>query len=303
MPKINYLPDKKLHRETLDVIEQANVILEDYDTQGYDLTLRQLFYQFVSRNMISNTQKEYKRLGSIVNQGRLAGLIDWYHITDRTRNLQSNARWNSPAESMAAEVDYYNIDMWKNQSTRVECWIEKDALIGVIAPVCKSLDVPYFSCRGYTSQSEMWRAGQRMQYEVGKDSHIVLHLGDHDPSGIDMTRDIEDRLKQLACNEHIDVRRIALNMDQVEQYDPPPNPAKLTDSRAADYIREFGENSWELDALEPSVLSDLIINQILDIRDEALWKKSKARLKREKKQIKLVADNWKGVLKFLRNRK
>ena len=269
MPKIRYLC-KSFRSDTLDVIEQANAIIEVYAAQGFDLTLRQLFYQFVSRGLIPNKDSEYKRLGSIVNDARLAGLIDWDHITDRTRNLRGNSHWDEPQDIMRSAAHSFAIDKWATQYYRPEVWIEKDALVGVIESVCEELDIDYFSCRGYTSQSEMWSAGQRLEHyaNIGQ-VPLIVHLGDHDPSGIDMTRDIDDRLTLFTGN--IEVERIALNMAQIETYNPPPNPAKVTDSRATSYIRRYGHSSWELDALEPSVIAQAIQTTVLAYRDEALW--------------------------------
>ena len=87
MPKITY-KEYRLKQASLDIINQANQIIREYSAQGFDLTLRQLYYQFVSRDLIPNSQREYKRLGSIINKGRLAGLVDWNAIVDRTRNLR-----------------------------------------------------------------------------------------------------------------------------------------------------------------------------------------------------------------------
>ena len=163
--------------------------------------------------------------------GRLAGLIDWNRIVDRTRNLEGNSHWGNPGEIMRSAAHSFRLDKWANQPYRVECWIEKDALRGVIAGVCNELDIPHFSCRGYTSISEMWVAARRLQHWIARgQTPVILHLGDHDPSGVDMTRDIFDRLQTFMGGA--EVKRLALNWDQVEMYNPPPNPAKLTDSRA-----------------------------------------------------------------------
>lgn len=281
---------KGFHDSTLQVISWANEIIAQYQAQGLDLTLRQLYYQMVARDLIPNEQKEYKRLGSIVADGRLAGLISWRAIEDRTRNLQGNTHWESPAQIIRGAVNGYRIDKWADQPHRVEVWIEKDALVGVIAPVCRRLDVDYFSCRGYTSLSEMWQAGQRLARYIARDqAPIILHLGDHDPSGIDMTRDIEDRLEMFAGSP-ITVKRIALNRDQVEQYGPPPNPAKITDSRAGAYIAEHGRQSWELDALEPTALQQLIEDHVADWRDEALYQQALEREGDHKDMLRQAAE-------------
>ena len=245
MPRIAYI-DKKFSADTIAVIDRANVIIEDYQAQGFDLTLRQLYYQFVARGLIPNKDSEYKRLGGIVNDARLAGLIDWAAIQDRTRNLGSLAHWESPNSIINAVASQYRRDLWAGQPYRPEVWIEKDALVGVIEGVCNELDVPFFSCRGYTSQSEMWAASQRLESYLPDQKPLILHLGDHDPSGVDMSRDIRERLELFMGGVEFD--RLALNMDQVQQYAPPPNPAKITDSRAVGYIAIHGDESWELDA-------------------------------------------------------
>lgn len=262
--------DKKLSQANLVVVEQANQIIEEYRAQGFDLTLRQLYYQFVSRALIPNQQREYKRLGSIINDARLAGLVSWEAIVDRTRNLQALSHWDGPRQIVEACATQFRLDKWATQDYRVEVWIEKDALTGVIEGACNELQVPYFSCRGYTSQSEMWAAAMRLKrYRRDGQQPVIIHLGDHDPSGIDMTRDIDDRIKLFMGGAK--VNRIALNMDQVEKYQPPPNPAKLTDSRCEGYMRIHGDESWELDALDPKVIDSLIRKTVKKFMDKARW--------------------------------
>lgn len=294
MPKIRYQA-VDFKAATRAVIRQANDIIDEYVRQGFDLTLRQLYYQFVSRDLLANNQKSYKRLGSIVNDARMAGLIDWDRITDRTRNLRELAHWRSPQAIVAACAGQFRTDKWAAQPYRLECWIEKDALVGVIAGVCDELQVPYFSCRGYTSQSEMWAAGRRFRTYLRAGKRVkVLHLGDHDPSGIDMSRDIAARLKTFAEGA-VRVDRLALNMDQVRRYNPPPNPAKDTDSRAEWYNREYGAESWELDALEPAALAALIRDAVAAVRDEALWAEAVRREALAREQLAAVAGDWDAV--------
>src|SRR3954447_22293579 len=114
MPRITY-EHKDFRDSTLAIIAQANAICRDYASQGYDLTLRQLYYQFVARGLISNRDTEYKRLGSIINDARLAGRMDWHYITDRTRNLRSLASWDDPGNAMSALAQQYRTDTWDNQ--------------------------------------------------------------------------------------------------------------------------------------------------------------------------------------------
>ena len=290
MPRIRYV-DRNFSASSRALIKTAGKIIAEFANQGYDLTLRQLYYQFVSRAIITNTERSYKRLGSIVNDARLTGLIDWHAIIDRTRFLRKQPDWETPSDIVHGAARQYKIDRWANQDYRLEVWIEKDALIGVISRVCDRWRVPYFSCRGYVSQSEMWRASQRMKMHVKERKDvIVIHLGDHDPSGMDMTRDIDDRL-ELFTNGAVEIERIALNMDQVQEYGPPPNPAKLTDARCHKYIAEYGSSSWELDALEPRVMSELIESTIKKYVYVDAWKESGDREEDERTKITALADS------------
>jgi hypothetical protein len=290
MGKIAYIT-KKLSASKLRVIEQANTIIEEYQVQGYELTLRQLYYQFVARDLLPNKMKEYQRLSIIISDGRLCGLVDWDAIVDRTRNLQKNSHWESPGEIVEICSKQYKIDRWEGQEYRPEVWIEKDALVGVIEKVCRSLDVSFFSCRGYTSQSEMHAAAKRLeQYAENGQTPVIIHLGDHDPSGIDMSRDIFDRMEMFMGG--LEVKRIALNRDQIDRFKPPPNPAKFSDPRAHDYVKKHGAVSWELDALEPKVLDALIRSTITPLIDMNVWKK---REKLEAEHKALLVKTAKGM--------
>lgn len=297
MPKVCY-QKKKFSAESLDLIRQANDIIADYQAQGYSLTLRQLFYQFVSRDLIRNNMQSYKRLGSIINDARLAGQIDWSAIEDRTRNLHELPAWSSPERIVAACASQFRIDKWKNQESRVEVWIEKEALSGVFQRVCDELQCPLFACRGYTSQSEMWSAAQRLIGHARRgQGTTIIHFGDHDPSGIDMSRDIADRLATFGVA--LDFHRLALNMDQVDEYAPPPNPAKTTDSRFGQYIAVYGEESWELDALEPDVLAGLVRDYITSVRDDALWQEAEQEEAEHRRLLRAVSDRWSELTESL----
>jgi hypothetical protein len=306
------------------IIREARAICQSYAAQGYDLTLRQLYYQFVARDLIANKQSEYNRLGTIINDARLAGLLDWDYIVDRTRELRGPGtrfmpHWDNPADIVESAARSFRMNKWSDQEYRVEVWIEKDALIGVLESACPDEDVAYFSCRGYTSQSEIWGAAQRLGRYISDGQKVaILHLGDHDPSGIDMTRDIEDRLSMFIAqdvfgalpsedqdtyayevSDSLIVDRIALNMDQIQQYNPPPNPAKLTDSRANGYIARHGRSSWELDALEPTVLVNLIQNAVDSYRDSAKWHDALKHEESEREVLTAASERWTDVKTFL----
>lgn len=300
MSRIAYI-EKRFAPATLDVIDDANTIINEYSAQGFSLTLRQLYYQFVARDLIQNSMREYKRLGKIISNARLAGLIDWRAIEDRTRNVRQVASWVSPASLIESCADQFQYDCWQGQKKQVEVWIEKEALVGVISSICNSYGMPFFACKGYVSQSEQWAASQRIlrRWRLYNQKTVILHLGDHDPSGVDMTRDNDDRLGLFtnhgAWEEIVEVERIALNKDQILKYDPPPNPTKLNDSRAREYIENHGYDSWELDALEPSVIIDLIDTHLHNHVDREQMTKIEEQSKKGRERLQYIADNWEEI--------
>ena len=285
---------KRFSPATEAVLAVATVIIAEYARQGLSLTLRQLYYQFVARGHLANTDRNYKRLGCIISDGRLAGVIDWNAIEDRTRNHVANPHWRSPAEMISACAAQYQVDKWEGQPNRAEVWCEKEALAGVLEACCPELDVVRFSCRGYVSQSEMWAAAQRLlRYADDGQRPVVIHLGDHDPSGIDMTRDIADRLALFMEADGFDppiVDRIALTWAQVEEHNPPPNPAKVNDSRYRAYQEQYGDESWELDALDPTTLIALIRETVAGYRDDRLWQERQEEEQSGRETLRTVAE-------------
>ena len=287
--------EKNFGAAALAMLQRITGILNDYAAQGYDLSLRQLYYQLVSRNIVENTERSYKNVGNLVSDGRLAGLIDWNIIKDRGRETVSLPHWASPREILLSAAEQYRVDRWLNQSHYVEVMVEKQALEGVLIPVCQKWDVPFTANKGYSSSSAMHDAGRRMYEKFREDKEVtVIYLGDHDPSGIDMTRDVEERLRLFAecCPDdtiQVEVFRVALNMDQVSTLKPPKNPAKMTDSRANDYVRKFGRSSWELDAIEPKALANLVSRAIESRIDKVAWEKSGAEQNQGRAFIEKVA--------------
>lgn len=309
--KIQYV-EKRFHKATLDLIETANEIITDYQARGYELTLRQLYYQLVAKDLIPNSEKSYTKLGGTISNARDAGLVDWSAIVDRTRSSKGLATWNNPASILRAVSNQYRIDKWKNQDYRLFVWVEKEALAGVIQRACEDEDiqVSYLSCRGYMSASTIWREAQKLKECLFSDEFnnaqkpIFLHLGDHDPSGIDMTRDNINRLELYSeSEEHYDFefKRIALNWEQIEQYNPPPNPAKVTDSRFEGYQAEFGNESFELDALDPDILVALIQDTINEYKNDDLWSEMIEKEQDEKNQLKYLSSNWAMIIDQMEN--
>lgn len=283
----------RFNDDTLALLDVINGIVDEYLEQGFRLTVRQLYYQLVARDVVVNTLQSYKRVASIINDGRLAGVIDWDAIEDRTREFVRKQRWESGAHILKAASESFHVDMWTNQSFRCFVIIEKEALVGVLEPVCAKLDVPLLAARGYPSGTVLREFSQSDILPAIDDQHVVIfHLGDHDPSGIDMTRDLEDRLATFSY-QPVELVRIALTMDQVNERNPPPNPAKTTDSRFQQYMERFGTESWELDALPPTYLSQLVLDAVTERIDPDAWEERQAHADDVRARIEALAKQFK----------
>ena len=254
----------KKNQEQLEVI---NKIIEEYAEEGYTLTLRQLYYQLVSRDMIPNQDKEYDKLSRLLVKGRMAGIVDWDAIEDRLRVPYIPYSVEGIEDAIQDTIDQYRLDRMDDQDVYIELWVEKDALSGVLKRITKHYHIRLMVNRGYSSCSAMHDAYNRLRVQTrsGKKTHI-LYLGDHDPSGLDMIRDVKDRLNEFGV--YPKVKQIGLTMGQIKKYNPPTNPAKITDPRAKWYLAEYGDKSWEVDALNPKILHELVkknVEKLIDI--------------------------------------
>lgn len=293
---LNWNPNEST-RHTLAYI---NDVISYYVDRGYKLTLRQIYYRLVARDVIPNTKESYDRIGRIVANARDAGLIDWDSIEDRTRGMRTLLTWADPEDMKKTAYNAYRIDKWAGQDFRLFVWVEKQALSGVIARACEDegVQVSYISCRGYMSASTIHEEGLKIYkiYDESGQVPVILHLADHDPSGLDMTRDNIERLQlysDLDWTEYpqpelrnFSFQRIALNMDQIEKYNPPPDPAKFKDSRYEEYVFHHGYNSWELDSLDPDIIVRLIKKHINKYKDTQLWDERVKQEEQDKKRLK-----------------
>lgn len=267
-----------------------NKIIDEYAEEGYTLTLRQLYYQLVSRDIIPNQQKEYAKLSSLLVKGRMAGIVDWEAIEDRIR-VPFLPYWVTDIKDAINDtIEQYRLDRQKNQDVYIELWVEKDALSGVLRRITSHYHINLMVNRGYSSCTAIHDAYQRLKrYEIEGKQTYILYLGDHDPSGLDMIRDIKERLEEFGV--YPEVRHIGLTQQQIKKFNPPPNPAKITDPRAKWYISEFGKTSWEVDALNPKVLHQLVRDNVEKLIDMDLFNKQVKKEEIDKKKLRKYQMN------------
>lgn len=297
MAKIRYR-DQKFTTDRAQRIVWINRVLAEYTDQR--VSVRQVYYRLVAAALIPNQPEEYDKIQSLITDARYAGLIDWDAIEDRNREPVRPEEWKSGRGALDETVEKFRMNRWLTQPFYIELWVEKAALAGVLWPIAVDYHITLMVNRGYSSASAMKESAERISsrsepmkleearerygedkasFEAAMQGHrpVILYVGDHDPSGQDMVRDVRTRLLEFDCPSWMDVRPVALTWDQIEEYKPPPNPLKRKDDpkkyksvdlshadpRAREYILKHGHSSWEVDALPPKAL-ELIIRTTLN---------------------------------------
>jgi len=291
--------ERRFAAKTAKVIEQANEIMEEYE--GDQLTLRQLHYQFVARDLYENTMRNYKKLGDIIRNGRMAGLVDWNLVQDRTRGRAGwGGGYSSPEDAILSASYQYSEALWNTQPVKVEVWVEKDALTGVLRDPAYEWRLFYFATRGYPSISSLKKAADRFKRQARDGIRtVILYFSDHDPEGLHMPEQVGEALDQFGVT-NVEIRRMGLTMDQIKQYQPPASAAKRTSSRVQGYYDATGtDEAWELDALKPQVIQDLITDEVKSIIDFDLWNEAIVKQEANKAQMARFAEHYDEILEFL----
>ena len=277
-----------LGKQNKQKLEQVGKIIEHYAAQGYRLTLRQLYYQLVSQAVIPNKKTEYAKLSKLLVNGRMAGEVDWDAIEDRLRIPKIPYWVRGITDALNDTISQYRLNRMEGQDNYIEVWCEKDALSNVLYRVTEKYHIKLMINRGYSSCTAMHDAFERFDVQVNP--HI-LYLGDHDPSGLDMVKDIENRLDDFGVEDLV-VRHVAITREQIDEYQPPPNPAKVTDPRARDYIALHGDSSWEVDALNPETLHELLIKEIESLIDHDKYEMILEKEEEDKEKLREFAEGY-----------
>ena len=353
--------EKELKIWEVDKLKLTNhivKIVENYYDRGYILSLRQLYYQLVARDIIPNHIRVYKKLSLVLDDIRYSGKLDWDALEDRGRVPYLPYWVEDVSDALEDTVDTYRLDRQLHQDTLIEVWTEKDAISSILRKITSKYHVRLSINKGYTSSSAIYKAYKRIAKALVNGQKIkILYLGDHDPSGLDMVRDIKERLifmltfgdqyrsemkdvwlnhkysiadladhyqapdllyleqekpdlteyrlrklhrKATECigdlllnfEERLVVEPIALTWEQIQHYNPPPNPAKISDPRATAYINKFGSVSWEVDALDPDVLEELLSDSIESNIDLSEYYKMVGREEEDKKVLKTMRQSY-----------
>lgn len=248
------------HNKTVAILKAAIEVL----TETHPMTVRQIFYQLVSRQVVENSRGSYQAVSNVLVDARKSGEISWRWIEDRLRRPRTVSMWDDLADFADTVQQAYRRDVWATQPGYVEAWLEKDALSGIFEDLLKPYGVTLNVGRGYDGWASIHNAADRY---LNHDDVTVLYYGDFDPSGEDMVRSLRERLEFFDCVPEI--VKCALTSEDVDRYNLPPAMTKITDSRRAAFIAEHGDRCVELDALPVDVLRERIkaeIQRCMDLK-------------------------------------
>jgi hypothetical protein len=256
----------KRGRRTKKEIEVLQELLEMVLKEEHPMTVRQVFYQMVSRGYIEKTENQYKNVVvRLLSKMRIEGQIPFGWVADSTRWQRKPRTYSSLEQAIRRTAETYRRSCWDNQDAYVEIWLEKDALAGVLLEETKVWDVPLMVTRGYSSLSYLYEAADFIS-DLEKPAYLY-YFGDYDPSGLDIPRNVEKRLREFAPDSEINFERVAVTEAQIQAWGLPTRPTKRTDSRT----KSFKGESVEVDAIPPKQLRELASDCIIQHIDEHEW--------------------------------
>jgi hypothetical protein len=277
---------------TIRLRTQARRIL---DETPWAMTLRQLYYALVSAGVIDKTEADYGRLKRVMKDAREDGIVPWEWLVDNTRSVISNRTWDSLSGLLEDSAKMYRADLMRQQNVAIQLWAESDSIGSVASQVALKYAVPTFIGRGYSARGYLWQAAKdAVEAHAGGKLVHILHVGDHDPSGVDIFRDVEETLR-LYCSAiqygvsvtmarrmvtmtgddgtwWLDVERLALTPEQIEDYQLPMRPLKASDKRARNFK---GRGSVEVEALPVDELLAIVEAAITSKIDMVQLEKSR----------------------------
>jgi hypothetical protein len=284
-----------------EVVKAALEVFDQYDTA---LTLRQLYYRLVSRHLFPNTINSYKRLSRLMVKARESRDVPVNCLEDRSRRIlgRGDTGYFSAEEflkkriaSLRESYKEFRMPMWEDQPNYILVSLEKDALSRLVSDIANQYSVRTFPTRGYPSFTYVQRMASYMRNRLGGKPTVVLYFGDFDPSGVDIERDLSERLGKYKAGDFT-VRRIALTDEQIIKYDLPPMPVKVSDARSEGFLEAYGNKSVELDALDPNTLKFMVAQSIASHINLDSWKKKEDEIEKLKLWIKKKLENMEDLI-------
>jgi hypothetical protein len=279
--------------EETAVLEEAVMdILYRYRPQ----IVRQIYYQLTVRGLIEKTENGYDKVDVLTVKMRKGGKLPYDWIVDNIRSIAKPLTFNRPEELIDMMVGSYRKALWNGKPTRLQVWLEKDALASVIEPITWKYDVPLFVARGYSSLSFLHNDARPIleEWAAAGLPITVLHLGDFDPSGRDAARQIREQLNEFCPEARLHFIELAVTVEQIDRWSLPSRPNKVNDPRTKAFKRRYGRQSTELDAIPAQhlrqIIEDAIREHMPDGDYEALMRQEETERNHLKRLVGVTLD-------------
>jgi len=298
---------KAMQTEKIDwtmVREAALKLVDEYYWKGgLPLTVRQIFYRLASSLLIRLDRNSYNTLDRRLVDIRREGVIPWEAISDRSRYTIEHDFHNLTPENAAIEAlnkaeNYVGRNPWDDLGIHIEVWLEKDALTNFIKTVTSKYYITLAPHRGYSSWSYIYDGAQRLREASAEGKKcIVISLGDHDASGIDIYEHLQTAIDYFKIDAEL--KRIALTYEQTQNYNLPSSPLKKADPRAKKYRKLYKDKVWEIDALEPRTLLKILEDEIKTYIRWKMWDAVIEENEEAKRETKRLSEKMKQKIQNL----
>lgn len=245
-----------MQKKSLELLAQVLKIIKSYD---FALTLRQIYYQLVAKQIIPSRQNYYHKLSRLCVIGRNEGILPEDSFSDRLREVDKLSSWIDLKEFFYTVKRSYRKDKWENQDCYIEIWTEKDALRSVLTEITYPYDVSLMVARGQLSRTAIYETSERDKDKSDKEC-FLYYAGDFDPSGLSIYDSIKKGLEGFGI--FINYERIALTPEQIKKYQLPSDPGKRTDPNYKGFVEIYGDIVVGLDFLPPDELRNIVKNCI-----------------------------------------
>ncbi|MBU1698583.1 MAG: hypothetical protein KJ970_19355 [Candidatus Eisenbacteria bacterium] len=270
--------------KTKQMLDYALKVLKD----EHPMTVRQVFYQLVSRQVIENKKSAYNAVSKLLVEARRSGEVEWDWIVDRLRVPLCVEQWTDIPDYMESVRQAYRRHVWQDQPGYLEVWLEKDALSGIFNGVLSKYGVILNIGRGYDGWTSLRNASQRFQ-RVRRNDKTILYFGDFDPSGEDMFYSLQKRLDWFGG--HTELIKVAITPDDIARYNIPTAKTKKSDSRQKAFVAKHGDRTAELDALPPSVLRERITTEVCKRMDMDAFAETQDQEDEDVRKLERIVEN------------
>lgn len=252
--------------------------------EDWPQSVRHVFYRMTDPRLaapVPKTEDGYRRVQRRCLELRRGGVIPYGWIVDATRRGHFTPTYGSGGEFVAAMASAYRGTLWTADLPLVEVWAESRSIAATLESECRRLAVALYPSGGFASDTLVHEAAEDIDRR-DHDRAVVLYVGDFDPAGVLIDRDIEDKLRGHLTTP-LEFRRLAINREQIAAFDLPTKPRKATDRRRPDIAETV-----EAEAMPAATLRGIVAGAVESYLPTGALAATKAAEESERRYLKTL---------------